>query len=415
MNEIPRFSALREPLNPLIHPLDAILADIAINCQLPPSLFSKAVDRYEAVRAHIERPGSPLEGKVACFYPQGSMGIDATISIRGTDDEYDLDIVAELEIPDAVTPEQALDILEKALEDYPVTKVIRQTRCVTLKYADRMHLDITPSRRLRTLKERESVIFHSKKGSSRNEQLLVPANSFAFVNWYRMRTPLERRFAYEFNRRLYDHAGIEFRADAEVHDVPKQTPLIVKSVTTVAHQLIKRFRNILYITATGRIPPSVMLACHAGHAASPGMTLSDMVVRQARWTTRAINDAERDNSLIDVRNPEWSEDKFTDRWPENRKQQQEFARGLLIWQMVSKRSNEATSSSRTCRAGCEVDLAKPSCRVRSRPSIAERVKRSNRAHKDTLAAEDSMFQLLQQSSARRFIISRCRSFSHQHG
>ncbi len=328
MNEIPRFSALREPLNPLIHPLDAILADIAINCQLPPSLFSKAVDRYEAVRAHIERPGSPLEGKVACFYPQGSMGIDATISIRGTDDEYDLDIVAELEIPDAVTPEQALDILEKALEDYPVTKVIRQTRCVTLKYADRMHLDITPSRRLRTLKERESVIFHSKKGSSRNEQLLVPANSFAFVNWYRMRTPLERRFAYEFNRRLYDHAGIEFRADAEVHDVPKQTPLIVKSVTTVAHQLIKRFRNILYITATGRIPPSVMLACHAGHAASPGMTLSDMVVRQARWTTRAINDAERDNSLIDVRNPEWSEDKFTDRWPENRKQQQEFARGL---------------------------------------------------------------------------------------
>jgi len=150
------------PDDPFADPLDAVLAELAINIQLPPGLHAKAVDRYEAVRRYVERPGSPLEGRVSCFYPQGSMAIDATTSTRGTDDEYDLDIVAEIEGPD-LGPEALLDDLEAALEGYPISKIVRQTRCITLYYADGMHLDITPSRR-RAPKEKEGEIPHAKRG-----------------------------------------------------------------------------------------------------------------------------------------------------------------------------------------------------------------------------------------------------------
>jgi hypothetical protein len=327
MNEHARFAGGRSPIDPFLDPLDAILADIAINCQLPPGLFAKATGRYEAVRTYIERPGSPLAGKVICFYPQGSMAIDATISTRGTDDEYDLDIVAELDIPDWMTPAEALDLLQKALKDYPV-KVVRQTRCITLFYADNMHLDITPSRRLTTPKEKESVIFHAKKEEPAHKHMSVAMNAWAFAEWYRRQTPTEERFALALNRRLYAADGKEFAADADVHEVPEQTPLIIKSVTTVGLQLIKRFRNVLYASTSGRIPPSVMLSCHAGHAASPGMSLSAMVIRQARWTARAIDAAASRGHLLDVRNPEWYEDCFTDRWPENQAQQTGFSRAL---------------------------------------------------------------------------------------
>lgn len=327
MNERARFSRGRGPIDPFLDPLDAILADIAINCQLPPGLFVKATGRYEAVRAYIERPGSPLAGKVICFYPQGSMAIDATISTRGTDDEYDLDIVAELDIPEWMTPSEALDLLEKALKDYPV-KVVRQTRCITLRYADNMHLDITPSRRLRTSKERESVIFHAKKGEPAHQHRSVAMNAWAFAEWYRRQTPTEERFALALNKRLYAADSMDFAADADIHEVPEQTPLIIKSVTTVGLQLIKRSRNVQYANESGRIPPSVMLSCHAGHAASPGMPLSAMVIRQARWTARAIDAAAGRGRLLDVRNPEWHEECFTDRWPENQAQQTDFARVL---------------------------------------------------------------------------------------
>ncbi|XUJ37040.1 hypothetical protein ACQ5SK_23010 [Bradyrhizobium japonicum] len=90
------------------------------------------------------------------------MAIDATTSTRGTDDEYDLDIVAEIEGPD-LGPEALLDDLEAALESYPVSKVVRQTRCITLYYADGMHLDITPSRR-RAPKEKEGEIRMRRRG-----------------------------------------------------------------------------------------------------------------------------------------------------------------------------------------------------------------------------------------------------------
>lgn len=312
------------PNDPFADPLDAILAEIAVSLQLPPGLHAKAVARYEAVCGYIDRPGSPLEGRVSCLYPQGSMAIDATISTRGTDDEYDIDAVAEIS-GGSEGPEALLDLLECSLKDYPVSRIERKTRCITLYYADGMHLDVTPARR-RAPKEKEGVIAHAKKGKP-EEHCYVPMNAYAFCEWFKLRAPIENRFAMALNRALYTKHGLAFDA-AEVEDVPEQTPLIVKSVTTVALQLIKRHRNICYTDDAGRMPPSVMLSCHAGHAAMPGMGLTDMVIRQARWTARAIVDAARQGKLLEVPNPEFPAERFTDRWPENQTQQQTYARSL---------------------------------------------------------------------------------------
>lgn len=320
----PSLSGDRRPYDPFGDPLDAILAEVAINLQLPPGLYRKAVERYGAVCRHIDRPGSPLAGRVACFYPQGSMAIDATISTRGTDDEYDIDAVAEI-IGGSEGPEALIDLLEKALEGYPVDRMERKTRCITLYYADGMHLDVTPARRLAP-KEKEGAIAHAKKGHPA-EHRYVPMNAYAFCEWYKRRAPVEERFALALNGRLYRDHGVAFAA-AEVEEVPEQTPLIIKSVTTVALQLIKRHRNILYAGEAGRMPPSVMLSCHAGHAASPGKGLADMVMRQARWTARAIDNAASNRRLLDVPNPEFTAERFTDRWPENQNQQQHYAEAL---------------------------------------------------------------------------------------
>lgn len=315
-------------LDPFLDPLDAILADIAINLQLPPGLHDQATDRYEAVRRYIERKGSPLENLVVRFYPQGSMSIDATISTRGTDDEYDLDIVAELQIDPATPPGQALDLLERSLRDYPVQRVERQTRCITLRYADRMHLDITPSARLLHSNERESHIFHAKGRQGTADHFHVPMNAWGFSLSYRARTPLEQRFAQAFNRRLLEAHGYQFKADADVDEVPDQIHIVVKNTATVALQLLKRFRNIVYNGYAGRIPPSVMMSEFAAQAARPNMGLANMVVAQARAMASAIKQASALRQKILVHNPIFSRDIFTDRWPETIDQQNQFAAKL---------------------------------------------------------------------------------------
>jgi hypothetical protein len=314
---------------PLGEPLDALLTDVAVNIQLPPSLHATATERYEAVRNFAERTDSPLHGRIVKFYPQGSMAIDATISTRGHDDEYDLDIVAELDIDPATPSDEALDLLHRSLKGYPTSRrVERQTRCVTLRYADNMHLDVTPASRLPGGRERESHIFHANPAKPASEHVHVPMNAFGFAQWYNARTPLEQRFAKAFNRRLYEAYGYDIRAAADADDVPDQVPLVVKSTATVALQLLKRFRNIAYAESQGRIPPSVMLSCFAGQAAEVGLSLSDMVIRQARMVAYALDHATMQRTKIVIPNPIFPRDCFTDRWPETLTQQTEFAAKL---------------------------------------------------------------------------------------
>lgn len=310
-------------LNPFDDPLDRILAEVALSSQLPPSLHKKADGRYQAVCKFLDaQPG--FAGNIEHFYPQGSMAIDATISTRGSDDEFDLDAVAQLGGPfREMTPLEILLALESGLAEYPVERVVRQTRCVTLYYADRMHLDVTPAKRVLWTPDRESLITHAKGPYVRLDDRFVDMNAFGFAAWYRERTPIELRLAKAMQKRWM--ALDEAYVAAEVDDVPDQCDFAVKNTATLALQLIKRYRNVCYADYEGRIPPSVMLSYFAGLAAKPGTPLSEMVIRQANWIIGEIEKASIYSRLLHVANPACPTDVFTDRWPESLAQQNEFA------------------------------------------------------------------------------------------
>jgi hypothetical protein len=315
-------------IDPFEDPVDRLLAEIALELQLPPSLHDQVDDRYAAVRRKLEET-AVFGGDIEHFYPQGSMAIDATISSRGTDDEYDLDIIAQLGGRfRAMSPLAILLELERALKDYPVQRVTRQTRCVTLHYADRMHLDITPAIRRIGAPDRESLITHAKGPIASVSDHFVDTNAYGFVGWYRQQTPIEPRLAKSFNDRWRALDQKSVVADAEVDEVPDQTHFTIKNVATLALQLLKRFRNIRYTDYDGRIPPSVMLSFYAAQAARPNMRLSDMVVRIANWIIQDIAQATLNRVTLHVANPVCLDDVLTDRWPESLAQQNEFANHL---------------------------------------------------------------------------------------
>lgn len=316
-------------IDPFLNRIDAILAEIAFSIQLPPSLHSKAVDRYEAVRKHLEATTSIFHDEIEHFYPQGSMAIDATISTRGTDDEYDLDIIAQLgERFRSMQPLEILTELEKGLIGYRGLTVVRQTRCITIYYADNMHLDITPSLREQGTLERQSVIMHAKGPKASGDDQQVPMNAYGFCQWYSERTPLETSVFEAFKRRWEDAQNPAVTADADIDDVPVQTEFVVKSNTTLALQLLKRYRNIRYADRGGRMPPSVMLSYYAGLAAKPGSSLTEALLRIANWIIGEIDQATIRNKTLHVENPVYAADVFTDRWPENVEQQRQFAQDL---------------------------------------------------------------------------------------
>ena len=186
---------------------EILLAETAIRIELPPSLHGLAVDRYEAIRNYIERDGSPLAGRVRIFYPQGSMAIRATIRSRKRQDGFDIDIVAELILPITITPSAVLDLLFAAINGDKGSlyygKVERNTRCVTVHYEDGMHLDITPAVLVDEQDPRKSVIFHAKAEEPPAAHRRLEMNSYAFVEWFNERTPIDLTFVEAYAQKAY--------------------------------------------------------------------------------------------------------------------------------------------------------------------------------------------------------------------
>ncbi len=321
-------------IDPFDNPVDRLLAEIAFSLQLPPSLHQKAIDRYEAVRKHLETTSGLFDDQIVHFYPQGSMSIDATISTKGTDEEYDLDIVAQL--GGTFRTMSALEILkalENALIGFRGLKVVRQSRCVTLYYKDGMHLDISPSIRELETPDRQSHICHAKGPTESSDDHMVPMNAYGFGLWYRASTPLEQRVVDSFAKRWEDHDPISIRADAEVDDVPGPTSFVVKNTATLALQLHKRFRNIQYADISGRMPPSVLLSYYAATSAKPNTPLTEMVIRMARFIITEIETASLYGHTLDVCNPCHDQDVLTDRWPETVSRQNDYA--SMLKQLVA--------------------------------------------------------------------------------
>ena len=200
MNQLPR-----HPFIPLDSLGERLLAAVAIKLELPPSQHRLMTRRKLALEKHLERDGSPLKDLIRIFYQQGSVAIGATIKAKHRNVGFDIDIIVEL-LLNGISPSQALDLLYEAIRGEPGSRyhdcTTRQTRCVTVHYADGMHIDLSPSVLLEAGDPRRSHIFHSKPEEPRTSDYFVLMNSFAFAEHYNALCPVDKAFAEAYAKRV---------------------------------------------------------------------------------------------------------------------------------------------------------------------------------------------------------------------
>ena len=320
------------PHSPLTDPVDILLADVAIRVQLSRTNYDKVVFRYKTINKWIERDGSPLKDRVEWFYPQGSMAIGATIASKLRTDEFDIDVVAQLALPDHVSPQEALDLLYQAIRGEPGSRYYgmtkRRTRCVTVDYSDDMHLDVTPTLRMLATPERQSWIFHHRPEAPQEPSHRLIANPYGFAEWFKVSTPQDHDFANIFEKRAEEHERLSIQAEADSDPVPPQQPPFRKSKAVIVLQLLKRWRNVRYDSPRGRKPPSIMITKLVADAANHTECLSEELLRQARYMLSVFQEAHTQGRLVHIVNPVCEKDVLTDRWPESRQDQALFIRDL---------------------------------------------------------------------------------------
>ena len=320
---------------PLSEPIDALLADIAIRIQLNATNYGLAVKRYEAINEWIEREGSPLEGLVKLFHPQGSMAIGATIASKLENDEFDIDLIAILDLSPDTPSHEMLNLLEAAIRGEPGSryydKTERCTRCIQVKYADGMHLDVTPMVRIETLPEKCGYIFHAPERNKTNLDQRIIANPWGFARWFSAMTPAEGLFSVAFSERAKGYESAIYFAEADVEPVPEQSSVYEKSMAVISLQLLKRFRNVRYDQRTGRCPPSVVMAKLVADNANATSTLSEELLYQATRMRDEFAIAQQERRILEVCNPACESDRFTDRWPGTLEAQQVFLDDLRLF------------------------------------------------------------------------------------
>ncbi|MEL6414291.1 MAG: hypothetical protein AAFQ15_05055 [Pseudomonadota bacterium] len=306
---------------------DRLLIDVAQHLQLTQTEHRNNAARYRALSNFIDAPGSVLHNRVVDVFPSGSNAIDAAIRGLIIRDTPDVDAVIVLDIPSWESPKRVIELVVQAITrggddntTYRECKVIKNSRCVTVVYADGSTVDLMPVILLREDAFAPVMqLFHFKDDVNPAESYVKLISPVGFKN------AVERALKNELGSRLYGNLSEAMRgthnwivSKADVEAFPDQTQFQEKSPRIVILQLLKRFRDIQFrsLDRKGRRkPPSVILATLAIEAPfARHESFTDELIFVARYIKARLDDAMR--SGIVVRNPGYPDDIFSDRWPE---------------------------------------------------------------------------------------------------
>lgn len=224
--------------------IDHLLQLTCLNIQLTPTQVKSAEEKYGAISKWLGEKGSPLLECAPTIYPQGSLVLGTTVKPIGND-EYDLDLVCQLDVDSARTsPSELFSMVLERMQanDSYKGKLTPGKRHIRIDYAQEFHLDIVPA-----------CPDRSRGGT----YMLIPdkAEDSQPTKW---RSTNPKGFAAWFNSKS------ELRLFAAKEAVVEPFPEIEKfeEMSPLKHsvQLIKRWRNILYNGDLKEAPSSILLS-----------------------------------------------------------------------------------------------------------------------------------------------------------
>lgn len=246
-----------------------ILEYVSDSLDIPDYRYQEAEERYKAVGRWLSKPDSPLSIFDPEIYPQGSFRLGTVVKPISEEDEYDIDLVCQLNTPKHAITQQALKKMVgdrlKANKAYAGMLDKEGRKCWTLLYADsaKFHMDILPAipdeyRWLLAIGvpfelARHAISITDKEARS-TDPFWPASNPKGYAEWFRS----QMRVAFD-NRRAF----LAERLMASVEDVPEYK---VKTTLQRAVQILKRHRDITFQNDPDDKPISIIITTLAAHA-----------------------------------------------------------------------------------------------------------------------------------------------------
>lgn len=282
--------------------IDKMYNQVADELSISDSVYESSKASYEELAKYL----SKNIGYKVNIYPQGSMALGTTIKTITKNDDYDLDVVCEVE-GDFDDPEKLKNLIGDALknsERYIKMLDDEGKRCWTLNYSSKnFHLDILPA----TSASLESTrIIITNKDENTSEYSFKSSDPKAYANWFLSKQENEKK---ELIKRFYNSNvdSIEPLKDYKFHTKLQK-----------ATQLLKRHRDIKYRDVSEKErknkPISIIITTILAELYSEDISLYELIERFANNVKKIINVDCNGNYVIS--NPINKEENFADKWIE---------------------------------------------------------------------------------------------------
>lgn len=310
---------------------DLLLESIAEALDIPERHYKQAIKRYESIGTWLERE----ESGVACYspgiYPQGSFLLGTVTKPVSGAEEYDIDLVSELNLQKTQISQKTLkELVGNEIKSYArannmSSRPEESRRCWTLNYADsaQFHADILPAiPDAESFKQLIELHRHALPIGS-NYAIAITDNThpnYAEINpdWPRSNP---KGYAEWFRSRMqiqFDAARRSFAESKQlrVEEVPEYK---VKTPLQRSIQILKRHRDIWFDENQSAYdenakPISIIITTLAAHAYNNEADLQQALLKIVAEMPNHIEYYDNDVALI--RNPVNPLENFADKWQE---------------------------------------------------------------------------------------------------
>lgn len=282
---------------PTFSEISPLLVEHIARLDIPDELAAEAVSEYNRVGLWLCEANSPLVGFDPKLYPQGSFRLGTPIHAVLPADDFDIDLVCQLELSKDQTTQKALKTLigDRLKADRSRKgKIQERRRCWTLQYQGRFHLDVLP-----TIPEEG----HGTGVLLTDRDLLrwQFSNPIGYSEWFfdRMRPIL-----------LEARQALAKSADVDIEEIPEWR---VRTPLQRAIQFMKRHRDLRFATQRDLRPVSIIITTLAGMAYAQESDVGSALVAISR---RMADQIENCDGKWWIANPAHPNENFADKWNE---------------------------------------------------------------------------------------------------
>lgn len=297
-----------------------LLENISTDLDISESYFDKAVARYQSIGDWLGRKESSLLDFNPKVYPQGSLCLGTVIKPLSNADDYDLDIVIELDLSKKhVTQKRLKELIGVEIIGYAKAHNMNHLpkngkRCWAVEYAEgaNFHMDILPSipddagfrmlleaKQMRSCHEDFAISITDKEWPNYNtiSQDWPQSNPKGYAAWFKERTELAKHIAM-----FAESRGIS------IDEVPE---FRVKTPLQRAVQLLKRHRDLVF-QRNGDFKPISIIITTLSALAYKGE--SDVLAALSNITSQMGHFIVFDGRRYSIKNPVNPLEDFADRW-----------------------------------------------------------------------------------------------------